>query len=104
ESPQHHLHAAVREGGLSLGECLRRGLTIELDNFMVRALTSLRNIHLPFGAVTRDMLAEAKGHLDGIALLGLTEQFDRSLDHFCDRLGWPRVSARKLNQTEARIR
>jgi len=103
EAADHHLHAQVREGNLNLAGCIRRGLTVELDNFQVRALTSLRNIHVPFGGVTREMLTEAKAHLDGMSLVGVTEQFDASLAHFCRALRWPRVAAPVANRTVARV-
>jgi hypothetical protein len=100
----HHLHAAITEGNLSLAECIRRGLTVELDNFMVRCLTSLENFEMPFGHVTRSHLEQAKAHLDSFAVVGITEQFDRSLQALCGRFGWPRVSAPRLNATSGRLR
>ena len=101
ESAGHHLHERAK--GMSVGECLREGLTVEMDNFMVRSLTSLRNLHVPFGGVTREMLIEARAHLDGIAGVGLTERFDESVRRFCDLLGWKRTEAPRLNETRGRV-
>jgi hypothetical protein len=99
----HHLHAAITDDDLSLADCIRRGLTVELDNFMVRCLTSLANFDLPFGQVTRSHLEQAKAHLDSFAVVGITEEFDRSLKSLCDRFGWPRVSAPRINATSGRL-
>jgi hypothetical protein len=97
----HFLHDAVKD--LSLADCFRRGLTVELDNYMVRALTSLRNVDVPFGAVTAQMLEEAKAHLSGM-LVGITERFDDSMSHFQARLNWRSARAPRTNITAARIR
>jgi len=102
ERTDHHLHEAAR--GLSLAECIRRGLTVELDNFMVRAMTSLANTGVPFGGVTREMLTEAKTHLDGIAFLGLSERFDESLARFREMLGWRGEDVPRVNVTKSRLR
>lgn len=98
----HHLHQDMKES--SIGACIRRRLTIEFDNFMVRQLTSLRHIDVPFGGVTREMLVEAKAHLDGIALLGLTEEFSRSMNYFARALGWKAPDEPRENASPVRIR
>ncbi len=102
EYEPHHLYQQARR--LSLGECFARGLTVELDNFMVRCLTSLRNIHVPFGGVTRQMLAEAKAHLESIEAIGLTEEFDASVALFSRRFAWDRADIPRLNATQKRVR
>jgi hypothetical protein len=105
QTKHHHLHEAV--ASLSLAQCLERKLTIELDNFMVRSFTGLHNVWVPFGGVTRDMLAEAKAHLDSIAALGLTEHFDESLARFAAMFNWPTeltAAPPRLNTTPDRLR
>lgn len=103
----HFLYEAARE--LTLGACIERGLTVELDNFMVRALSSLRHANVPVGGVTREMLEEAKAHLDGM-YLGLTERFEESLAWFAARLGWRGLggwrgaATARANITAARVR
>lgn len=100
----HHLHRRVNDEGLSLARCFEMGLTVEMDNFMVRALTSLRNIHVPFGGVTREMLGEARAHLESIAALGITEEFGASLAYFGRLLGWPPVPEPRSNTTAKRLK
>lgn len=97
----HHLYQRARN--MTLAQRLSEGLTVELDYFMVRCLTSLANIHVPFGGVTREMLIEAKAHLDGFAGIGLTEAFGESLAHFCGLFGWPVADVPRLNATRNRV-
>jgi hypothetical protein len=99
----HYLHKRVNEHAMTLEQCLREGLTIELDNFMVRTMTSLKNVYVPFGGVTRDMLTEAKAHLDSVSAIGLTERFDESLQRFRKIFDWPRAEPCRLNTTSARL-
>lgn len=99
--PDHFLHDAAQ--GLSLSDCIERGLTVELDNFMVRALSSLRNVNVPVGGVSRAMLDEAKGNLER-TLIGLTERFEESLALFSAKLGWRHAAAVRTNVSAARIR
>lgn len=101
EREEHHLHEAMR--GLSLSECIRRGMTVELDNYMTRALTSLRNVGVPFGGVTAEMLSEAKSHLEGM-YVGLTERMEESVAYFRSVLGWRRREVPRMNVTAARVR
>jgi hypothetical protein len=70
----HHLHARIHQESLSLADSFRVGLTVELDNFMTRALTGLHNIHVPFGGVTEAMFHEARAHLDSCAVVGTTDR------------------------------
>jgi hypothetical protein len=49
------------------------------------------------------MLDEAKANLARIELIGLTEEYDRSLAHFCRALGWPLAIGPRLNSTSARL-
>jgi hypothetical protein len=106
EAPEHHLHAAIAGAGLSLGQCIEGRLTIELDNFMVRCLTGLHRVWTPFGGVTREMLTEAKAHLDSIAAIGLTERFEESVARFASMFQWPAEIASavpRLNRTRHRL-
>jgi hypothetical protein len=102
ERPDHHLHQAAR--GLSIGECIRRGLTVEMDNFMVRALTRVENANLPFGGVTQQLLREAMANLQRVKLLGLTERFSESLVYFGRELAWKGTDVPRVNVTRRRVR
>ncbi len=46
-------------------------------------------------------LADAKANVERIDVLGVTERFDRVLDHMADRHGWRIRHGRVLNATEA---
>ena len=68
----HPLCQHVR--GASLQECYARGLTIELDNFMTRALTDVSYACVPFGGVTPAMFEMASVNLASFALVGVTDR------------------------------
>jgi hypothetical protein len=102
EWKEHHLHGVFK--GLSLAECIDRRLTVELDNFQVRALTDLSHVGIPFGGITCGMLVQARAHLDGFAFVGLTEKYDRSLALLCRRFGWSHAPREHLNATAQRTR
>lgn len=77
-SDWHHLYPAIHEQDLSLIDCLRRGLTVELDNFMTRTLAGHEYAGVPFGGVTGAMLDLARSHLESCALVGTTERLAES--------------------------
>lgn len=106
EYTPHHLHARVAGaggGGRSLRECLEEGLSVELDNHMVRMLAGQEYVNVPFGAVTGSMLAMARRNLEGFAAVGITERFDESLDLYRRTFGWRRMSTQRINATAKRL-
>src|SRR5690606_10316613 len=84
EYTPHHLRQRVLTGGagggeMSLAQCLREGISVELDNHMVRTLAGQRHVHVPFGCATREMLEEARANLATFSAVGISERFDESL-------------------------
>jgi hypothetical protein len=104
EQPSHYLHRDVVAGGLSLGDCIRRRVTTELDNMMVRQLTSPGSLWLPFGQVSSAMLDEARRHLDRFAFVGITERLDESISLLRSSLGLAQGAVPRLNTTVDRVR
>ncbi len=100
-SAGHHLHERVKS--LSVGECLRAGLSVELDNFMVRCLSGPGSIRVPIGGVSREMLIQAGAHLESCAGIGLTERFDESVRRFRRLLGWKGSDVPRVNRTNGRV-
>jgi hypothetical protein len=100
----HHLRREILSRSLTLADCLRVGLSVEYDNFMVRSLTSIANIDLGYGAVTRGMLDEAKAHLDSFAAIGLTDRLDESARLIEHVFSWQPVPLTRENVTGARLR
>jgi hypothetical protein len=97
----HHLFARVQQEGLSLADCFRVRLTVELDNFMTRALTGLHNIHVPFGRVTEEMFHEARAHLDACAVVGTTDRLPLMYAMLDRVLGLPAGAPPHLNSSTA---
>jgi hypothetical protein len=104
ENDWHHLYDRIARGGMSLADCLRDSVSIELDNHMVRTLAGQQYIHLPFGHVAPAMLEEAKSNLSTFAAVGLCEEFDQSLALFARTFGWRGAKPRLSNATRGRVR
>jgi hypothetical protein len=103
----HHLHerlaGSAGGAGMSLADCLRDGVSVELDNHMVRMLAGQKYVNVPFGQVTGAMLAEAREHLAGFAAVGIRERFDDSLRLFASVFGWRQPRPHHINITGSRL-
>jgi hypothetical protein len=97
--PEHRLHHRIVSNRLSLPECIRQGITVQLDNHMTRALTSVEFADVPFGHVTDAMLDLAKSRLDSIELVGTTERMSDFYRLLCTRMGWEPIDPPHLNRT-----
>jgi len=100
-NPDHFLHEATR--ARSLEECLSRSLSVELDNYMTRALAGIAHVQVPFGGVTRSMLDEAIGNLAAIPHVGTTDRLESLHARLCRAFGWRIHSLPHLNRTPDRI-
>jgi hypothetical protein len=90
---------------ISLQECLRDKITIEMDNAQTRMLAG--DLHtVQFGQCTDDDLERAKRNLrEHFAVVGLTERFDGTLLLLRKALGWQNsIHYRRLNVTKYRPR
>jgi hypothetical protein len=95
----HHLYARITRDNLTLPGCFGVGLTVELDNFMTRALTSLDYIHIPFGGVTEQMFQVARAHLDSCAIVGTTDRLPLMYRMLTTVLGLPSAEPPHLNRS-----
>ena len=97
----HPLHKTIHENGLSLTDYVRKGISSELDNGQVKALSA--RWCLP-GTCTRECLDLALRNLEShFSVVGLTEQFDESLLVMKRALGWRRMPYYVVeNRTEVR--
>lgn len=97
--PEHRLHHLIVSNRLSLRECIRQGITVQLDNHMTRALASIEFADVPFGQVSDTMLELAKSRLDSMELVGTTERMTDFYRLLCSRMGWEPIEPPHLNRT-----
>jgi hypothetical protein len=84
----HYLHAFLMQRKLRLEPFLVSELSIELDNYQVRAVSGAA-FSTSRERVNRDHLELAKRNLrERFAAFGLSESFDRSMLEFARRFGW----------------
>lgn len=88
-APDHYLHQAVNVQDMSLEEYVASGISLEMDNGQTRMICGPAAMKIPFGQCTADMLAEAKYNLrNKITVVGLTEDFDRTVILMGHIFGW----------------
>lgn len=97
----HPFHGMIVPERLSLVDCIDRQMTVELDNYMTRSLTSLKFAHVPFGGVTREMFELAVSRLESMPLVGTTERLGDFHAELCRHMGWAVTAVPHLNRTEA---
>lgn len=86
---------------MTFEEFLESRITQFSDNGMVRQLSGVGNEQI-YGQCTQEMLETAKQNLSKYFLIGLVEEFDKSLALFADLLGWPDIAYEKRNVTSSR--
>jgi hypothetical protein len=90
-TPGHRLHEIVTSERMTLEDYLRSGLSLEVDNSQTRAVSG--DVNTPFGAVTRDMLEDAKRNIqEHFSVVGLTERFDETVVLLHNVFGWKRLT------------
>lgn len=99
QSRWHFLYPRIAAEGMTLRDCIERKLTVELDNYMTRSLTSLDYVHVPFGGVNDEMFAIAKAHLDSIALVGTTDNMSLLYAMLTTVLGFPVAQIPHINKS-----
>jgi hypothetical protein len=88
-TPTAKFHETVTARGMSLGDVVREGLSVEFDNHQTRLLSD--DPWVPFGSCSDEMLEQAKRNLgERFAVVGLLERFDESVLLMKSRLGWRR--------------
>ncbi|RLD07527.1 MAG: hypothetical protein DRI32_00670 [Chloroflexi bacterium] len=96
ESP---IYEKVRK--MSFIEFMESGISFFADNGQVRLLSGAGNKQA-YGECTREMLTAAKENLEQYFLVGLVEEFDKSLQFFAEVLGWSDTHYEKQNVTSNR--
>ena len=88
-APDHYLHKTINVQDMLLEEYVGSGISLEMDNGQTRMICGPAAMKIPFGQCTADMLAEAKYNLrNRIAVVGLTEDFDRTVILMRRMFGW----------------
>lgn len=105
-SPKHYLYKTVRTSGMSLKDYASVGVSLELDNGQMRLIAGNRgeeNQGIGFGHCTIEMLERAKRNLrDRFAVVGLAEEFDKTLTLLKQAFRWDNTFYTKQNVTESR--
>ncbi|MGH2537158.1 MAG: sulfotransferase family 2 domain-containing protein [Candidatus Promineifilaceae bacterium] len=102
-TPRHALHRHIAVDGLGLKEFLEQSVTRDLDNGQTRLISGAWN-SVADGACTLEMLAQAKDNLRAhFSLVGLAEEFDRSLVLLSQRFGWRDLAYRRRNVAAGRL-
>lgn len=87
-NPYHYLHPLLMQRRMRLEEFLLSDLSLELDNYQVRAISGA-SFSTVRERVTAAHLEQAKYHLrERFAAFGLLESFDRSMEEFARLFGW----------------
>jgi len=111
ESPGHHLYDYVTGNQVTLEEYVSSGITSATDNQMVRLISGgadqpvalYDHGGVPFGEVSRTLLDQAKKNLvEHFSVVGLTEQFDRSVELMATVYGWNVSAYERVNVTKKR--
>ncbi len=86
---------------ISLEEFVTSGITRLADNGMVRQLSGVGS-HVRYGSCTQETLQQAKENLERYFLVGLVQEFDRSIEIFSSLLGWQIPEYQPRNVTKNR--
>ncbi|HEY9777442.1 MAG TPA: sulfotransferase family 2 domain-containing protein [Planktothrix sp.] len=102
-NPDHYLHEAVTEGGVTLQEMVRQGMTLECDNLQVRYLCSADLSGVPVGSCSDAMLDDAINMLsERFAVVGIVEHFVETVELVCDVCHWKRTKMHWVNVSPQR--
>ena len=102
----HYLYQKVTSEKMSLEDCIRLGISTELDNSQTRILSASNgdsDSPITFGQCNEEMLKRAKKNLQEYFIgVGLVESFDKSLLLFKKLLNWNNIFYIKRNVTKNR--
>ncbi len=100
-TPTHYLYETVMKHQMDLKTFVSSGISLELDNGQTRMIAaSLGNEEdrIGFGCASRELLETAKQHLqEHFAVVGLMEEFDRTLLLLKKKLGWSNILYARKN-------
>ncbi len=99
-TPDHYLYDAVMSKDMSLHDLLESGLPLMMNDGQVRLISGVWG-DPDFGEVSLAMLETAKKNLvDSFIVVGITEQFDKTLCLLKEKLNWQQdITYQRLNVT-----
>ena len=101
-STGHRFHDAVVEGKMDLGDYVRSGLALEMDNSQTRAI--LADVTTSYGACSQEMLDRAKRNIEEhYRVVGIAERLDETLTVFGQAFGWRRLHCVLANVSSHKI-
>lgn len=101
-TPSHRLFSQVKTENISLeGFLALEGAFGEIENQQTKLLAGK---FAPDDRCTADILEQAKDNLDRFFIVGLTEQYDKSLRVFSNLFGWENADVIYANVTPVRPR
>lgn len=96
--PHHYLNAEVSTQEKDFDGFLQSTRAPMIDNGMTRQLSGL-GYSIPFGGLTEAHLERAVRNLNAIEVVGLSEEFDKSLLLLRRVFGWQHLGYHSLNRT-----
>jgi len=91
-TPSHYLYEEVVSKNMDLESYVRSGISQELGNWQVKAISGIERVIMGYDNVTCDTLEAAKRNLSShFIAVGLLEKFDESLLMFRRLLGWKNI-------------
>lgn len=102
--PDHYLHERVMSHNMSLKDYVNSGISLELENYQTRMLSSIGAKKSDENRSSTHMLKIAKRNLsENFAMVGLTEKFDETLILLKNRCGFKNIFYFKKNVTNNRL-
>lgn len=103
-SRSHYLHEEILSREMSLKDYVSSEISIEVNNGQTRLIAGWKeNPGIGIGKCPPEMLETAKKNIEEhFAVVGLTEEFDKTLVLFKQALGWTETFYTKRNQTKNR--
>jgi hypothetical protein len=100
-TPNHYLHQVVTDHQMDLKTFVSSGISLELDNGQTRLIAASNGDEdesIEFGCATTDLLETAKQHLlNYFSVVGVMEEFDRTLLLLQKKLGWKNIYYARKN-------
>jgi len=104
ETPTHNFYEFMTARKMTLDEFASTPESPLFDNVQTRVLSGL-SWSVPYGECTDDMLELAKQNIETyFTVVGLTEQFDKTLILLQKELGWRNIAYVKKNVTKTRAK
>lgn len=98
----HYLHGTVLQDNIGLDDFVKNKMTLMTDNFQVRLISGVWDKY-PYGECPRAALEQAKQILqNNFTVVGLTEEFDKTLILLRRAFGWRNVFYLRQNVTKNR--